>query len=329
MSPKTLVAAMALTVCTTDFVYADGKDAGHAAEGSTFSFALIGDLPYSNAPNDVKFRNLMDEINESRLSFVVHDGDFKNGSSLCSDEVFAQRYDLFNRFVHPFVFIFGDNEWTDCHRANNGGYDPLERLQRLRAMFTAGNTSLGEERMTLERQSEDAAYSPFRENIRWVRGDVLFVGLHIVGSNNNRGRTAEADAEYAARNAANLAWLTGSFGHAKQNNYRAIMLIMQANPAFELAEGNAMRTGFDDILAALRSETVGFEKPVVLVHGDSHYFRIDKPMYDQTGKRVENFTRVETFGSKDVHWVKGTVDPRNPNIFRFEQKIVAKNDEAR
>jgi hypothetical protein len=27
----------------------------------------------------------------------------------------------------------------------------------------------------------------------------------------------------------------------------------------------------------LREETVAFRKPVVLVHGDSHYFRIDKP----------------------------------------------------
>ncbi len=35
--------------------------------------------------------------------------------------------------------------------------------------------------------------------------------------------------------------------------------------------------GFHDILSKLRSMTIAFERPVVLVHGDSHYFMIDKP----------------------------------------------------
>jgi hypothetical protein len=51
-----------------------------------------------------------------------------------SDAVFQNRLDLFNRFTAPFIFVPGDNEWTDCHRANNGGFDPLERLDRLRMM---------------------------------------------------------------------------------------------------------------------------------------------------------------------------------------------------
>ena len=28
----------------------------------------------------------------------------------------------------PVIYTPGDNEWTDCHRVNNGGYNPLERL---------------------------------------------------------------------------------------------------------------------------------------------------------------------------------------------------------
>ena len=51
------------------------------------------------------------------------------------DAVFQNRFDLFNEFRAPFIFVPGDNEWTDCHRANNGGYDPLERLERLWTMF--------------------------------------------------------------------------------------------------------------------------------------------------------------------------------------------------
>ena len=62
----------------------------------------------------------------------------------------------------------------------------------------------------------------------------------------------------------------------------------------------------------------------MLVHGDSHYFRIDKPLVRQ-GALIENFTRVETFGPPDVHWVRATVDPGNPMVFVFEQRIVPEN----
>ena len=169
-----------------------------------------------------------------QLSFVVHDGDFKNGSSLCSDDVFFNRLDLFNQFEQPFVFIPGDNEWTDCHRANNGSYDPLERLTFLRSLFFPTDQSLGQQTMTLARQSADPQFGLYSENVRWIEKNVMFVGLHVVGSNNNLGRTPTADAEYAARNAANLAWLNDSFALAAANGNRAVMVVIQANPNFEL-----------------------------------------------------------------------------------------------
>ena len=74
-----------------------------------------------------------------------------------------------------------------------------------------------------------------------------------------------------------------------------------------------------------------FGKPVVLVHGDSHYFRIDNPFRPkrEPGKPVdpalENFLRVETFGSPNHHWLQVTVDPTDPNVFTFRRRIVAAN----
>ena len=291
-----------------------------------FSFALIGDMPYG-PEGDQKFPNILAEINADRtLSFVVHDGDFKNGSSLCSDEVFHNRLDLFNSFVHPFIYIPGDNEWTDCHRANNGSYDPLERLAVLRTLFFPTDESLGMKTMTLDRQSAQPLYTNYRENVRWMVHDVLFVGLHIVGSNNNLGRNAANDAEYVARNAANLAWLHESFAVARSTSARAVMLIIQANPNFDLPATDPRRSDFNDFLAALQSETIAYGLPVVLVHGDSHYFRLDRPMIGtNSGRRVENFTRVETFGELDNHWRHVEVSPGSPNVFVFDQRIVAAN----
>ena len=61
---------------------------------------------------------------------------------------------------------------------------------------------------------------------------------------------------------------------------------------------------------------------LALVHGDSHYFKIDKPLTLASGKVVPNFTRVETFGAASTHWVQATVDPSSRNLFVFEPMIV-------
>jgi hypothetical protein len=98
------------------------------------------------------------------------------------------------------------------------------------------------------------------------------------------------------------------------------MLIIQANP-FE--EDTAEPSGFADFKAALERETIAFGKPVVLVHGDSHIFRIDKPVISET--RPMNFTRVETFGEEEVHWVRASVDTRDPEVFSFQPEIVEEN----
>ncbi|NJL56243.1 hypothetical protein HC928_14500 [bacterium] len=293
---------------------------------ASYDIALIGDLPY-NPKEEAQFFTMLQEINQANVEFVIHDGDFKSGSSLCSDEVFASRKALFNQFEPPFIYIFGDNEWTDCHRENNGSYDPIERLAKVRELFAAGNQSLGKRTLPLTRQSEDPQHRKFRENLRWAYGNVLFVGLHVVGSNNNLGRSPEADAEYEERNAANLAWLKESFALAKTNNYPGIMVIIQADPFFEKPETE--RTGINDFIRLLEKEAIAFEKPVVLVHGDTHYFRIDKPLPiaapNQPPDRLTNFTRLMTFGSPDVHWVRATIDPNSPNVFEFRQEIVQAN----
>ena len=54
----------------------------------------------------------------------------------------------------------GDNEWTDCHRGNNGKYDPLERLAVLREMFfPVPGLTLGERKRRVSTQAERARAS--------------------------------------------------------------------------------------------------------------------------------------------------------------------------
>jgi hypothetical protein len=104
---------------------------------SAFSFVALGDLPYG-APDKAgpPYRALIDRINLIDPVFSVHVGDIKSGSTLCSDEEFAQQKIHFQRFKGAVVYTPGDNEWTDCHRVNNGSFDPLERLGKIRQMFS-------------------------------------------------------------------------------------------------------------------------------------------------------------------------------------------------
>jgi hypothetical protein len=82
---------------------------------------------------------------------------------------------------------------------------------------------------------------------------------------------------------------------------------------------------------ALRDEVIAFRRPVAYVHGDSHYYRVDKPLQDSLGRRLENFTRVETFGNNaanglnDVQWIKVTVNPRSREVFSYQAMIVPGN----
>ena len=85
-------------------------------------------------------------------------------------------------------------------------------------------------------------------------------------------------------------------------------------------------TGFDQFLIALEKEVLAFGRPVVYVHGDTHNFRVDKPLVGTaSGRIIENFTRVETFGFPDTHWVRAIIDPRDPQVISFRQEIVKDN----
>lgn len=286
-----------------------------------FEFALIGDTPYDALQETNLFPNMIAEINRAGVAFTVHNGDIKAGATPCTDDVFTRCFAQFQTFRAPLIFVFGDNEWCDCGKVKAQPFDPVERLEKLRAVFTQGNTSLGRRPLRLQRQSEDAHFTQFRENVRWQHGGVLFAGLNVPGDANNFGTP-----EFAPRQAANLAWIKEAFTIARRENLRAVMLIMQANPHFELGPTNRLRLGFNEMLNLLERETLAYGRPVVLVHGDSHYYRIDQPLMGSRSKRrIENFTRVETFGNPDVHWLHVSVDWRDPNVFTFRPRYVRGN----
>lgn len=318
---------------------------GHGrGDSHSYSVGLWGDVPYSDLQKTVGVPNLVADMNRQRLAFTAHDGDLKQGSnSPCDDALYQNSLATLNSLEAPAVFTPGDNDWTDCDRPNNGGYNSLERLNYERKVLFSTPYTLGQHRF---RQEVEAA--PYVENRRWTLDGVTYATLNVQGSCNNLCDTAPDPDEYAARNTANIKWLKETFAVAKAKRSAAVMLITQADPGFDasdatrapvrdpktLAETDGQPDGYQEYLSALRDETVAFRRPVAYVHGDSHYFRIDKPLQDSGGRRLENFTRVETFGdhqengNNDVHWLKVSINPRSREVFAYQPQIVPGNRTA-
>ena len=282
------------------------------AHADIWHFALIGDTPYS-AYERAELPQMLAHIGDSGSAVLIHVGDIKNGKDRCDDALFDDRHQLFDGATLPFVFVPGDNEWSDCERLSNGAYDPQERLQALRQRFWASNESLGQNRIALTRQG-----GSYPEHSRFRIGPVLFVTLNLPGGNNNWGPTDTPSAEFRQRQPAVTRWLRENFALARHENLPGIVLLFQANPGFRHFNQGLGYRGYLEFLDVLRQETLAFSGQVLAVHGDTHTSRIDHPLRDQQGKPLGNFTRVETFGYPIMGWIKGIIDSKDPGLFHFE-----------
>jgi len=302
-------------------------------------------MPY-NASGKAEYPNLLADINRSHVAFSIFDGDLKaGGDGPCSDSLYTTSLSNFNTLRRPLIWVPGDNDWTDCWGRYGPGTqpysDPEERLAHERQLFDSTDQSLGQHTLTLQRESsEGGPYALYSENVRWTYGPVVFVGLNVQGSNDNYphagvdGETRDATeiarqrAEHDAREAANVHWLDESFAYAKQIKAKGVLVDWQGDPDFNneyKLPSPDYYDGFNQIVPALRVDTLAFPGQVALVHGDSHYYKQDKPLNSPSSKVLANFTRVETFGATNNHWVSATIDPKNPNLFVFEPRIVAAN----
>jgi hypothetical protein len=281
-----------------------------------FEFGLFGNQRRNDAER-ARFPQLVAAMNGADLAFSVDDGGIGTAPGDCNDDAALTARDLLDRFRAPLVFTPGQADWLDCR----GGDGPGVRLGALRRIFFAADHSAGRQPMDVERQRPY-----FTENSRWNEGPVTFATVHVVGESDGLGRGRDGDAEVAARHTAATAWLDGTFDEAERRNSAGVVLVWQADPHF----GQNM-PAYNGLRGALRARTIAFGRPVVLVHGDSGYFRIDKPMVDDHGRRVENFTRVETFDGSEAAWVRGIVDPDRPGLFTFRAEPVgaAVNPEQR
>jgi hypothetical protein len=291
-----------------------------------FSFAVIGDLPYG--PQQLfQLSNRVEQLSRApNVQLVVHLGDITSGGADgdCTDSYASSIKSVLDRFAGPLVYTPGDNEWTDCLGAGTGAADPLGRLSALRDIFfaTPGRT--------LGRAPLSVATQPgYPEDISFDRGGISIAAVHLVGSDNGLAPwpghstvTTAQRSEEKARVNADIRMMRSTFARAKRLGSRAVVLLTQA----DMFSGwsSRYRSAFQPVVQALASESLAFDRPVLLINGDTHLYRWDMPLTTPTWKRfygvstsVPNLVRVVVTGGTS-EWLRVTVEP-NTFVLQWER----------
>ena len=296
---------------------------GSIAKAEPLRFIALGDLPY-RAQDEETYYALIQEINRQKPQLSIFVGDTKSGGSPCSDTYLRKIHASFKLFEAPLIYTPGDNEWTDCHRLNAGGYDPVERLQFIRALHFADAKSQGKNPIALIRQSDlQPQFSEFVENAYWISGKTLFATVHIVGSNNNFAQQAE----YVPRNRANLAWLETVFSVANQGAIDHLVLAFQADLFYNTKSATSDQSGLRDSILLMNKKLAEWAKPALIIHGDSHRLIIDQPFmgaHTNSRRPLHQVYRVQVMGDEQVEAVEITIDGSKNSPFSFRPLLLSR-----
>jgi hypothetical protein len=322
-------------------------------ENGRFSFAAFGDWPYSQWLLD-NAHLLSNSVNADRkVDLVIHVGDIHSGSMPCTSAYTLPAlassnpgwnqsvFHAFQQFEAPVVYTPGDNEWADCHKSKqfSSGH-PLRELASVRELFFAvPSVTLGRHPMQVWSQAEkfDPAHpsdAQFVENVLWMQENVLFVTLNVPGGSNDDtagwtgifANPAAQTEEVAERQAANARWLDKAFRIAQRERARAVVLSIQAD-LWDPEVTAAALNQYTPLVQQLATLSLQFRRPVLLLNGDTHLFKADRPLADPSSTTgvihhapaVPNLQRIVVQGSTNspAEWLKVTVDPRTPGMFSW------------
>lgn len=286
------------------------------------TIAVYGDAPYGTSPTDNSQLDatpaFIASINaDPDVSLVMHAGDIHSGKQYCTSKYDHKIRKLWNTFDDPMVYTPGDNEWTDCHKAAEGGGtynaqtgqidylkdakgrlidyaggNPVDNLSLVRSIFfdRPGRTIGGRHVLvTTQAQAFDPQYpsdAQYVENVMYKMSGVRFVTLNVPGGSNNDndiwyGAPAMSDeqsAEIASRSAAALHWLDAAFDRAAAEKAKAVVIMLQAD-MWDLDGKDASHLAqYEPLIAEMAARVAAFGQPVLLINGDSHIYRSDNPL---------------------------------------------------
>ncbi len=304
-----------------------------------YAFAVLSGVLVGPADEPAAQR-VLDAISRDRgVAFVVYDGNLKGPREVCRDAVYDARFAILKASRVPVFYVPGQADWAACAARENGGYDAVERLDYLRQTFLPDAESFGVTPQPLTRESEVARFRPFRENIRWTQGDTVFVAMNAPSPNNRYLTAGGRNGEFEDRAIANAFWIDHSAEFAKRRNARALVILIEGDPQFEHYErerfawlrfGHTRRDGFLEFKRALVKAAATFHGTILVIHANDEPlrggFRIDQPLHDEKGDRINNLTRIAIAPRERlVQWIRITVNPARRPMFGVSVQDVPSN----
>jgi hypothetical protein len=313
----------ALLLATCSFAATTFALAAPHAPGVTdvSTVAVYGDAPYGTSPTDTAELQatpaFIAAINaDPDVSLVMHAGDIHSGKQYCTAKYDHIIRKLFDSYADPMIYTPGDNEWTDCHKAGEGGgtYDaqtgqidymrdakgrlidyaggnPVANLDLIRSIFFdhPGSTLGGKGKVTTQAMAFDPNYpsdAEYVENVTYKQSKIRFVTINLPGGSNNDNdiwygaptMSQEQSVEIQTRTAADLHWLDAAFDKATAENAKAVVIMLQADMWDLDGKDVTHLSQFEPLLAEIANRTTAFGKPVLLINGDSHIYRSDNPL---------------------------------------------------
>ena len=289
---------------------------------NVLTLAVYGDAPYGTTPTDTAEFDatpaFIASINaDPKVSLVIHVGDIHSGKQFCTVAYDRAIFDLWTAFKNPLVYTPGDNEWTDCHKAGEGGGtfnktthvidyvldasgnpvdyakgDPIANLELVRSIFfpNPGYTLGGRKKQVLSQAQYFDALNHgtdgnYVENVIWEQSNVVFVTINLPGGSNNDNdiwygaptMTGAQADEISERTGADLRWLDQAFALAQNDDAEAVVIIAQAD-IWDPEKGAAHQAQYEPFVLNVATLALAFGKPVLMFNGDSRVYLSHNPL---------------------------------------------------
>lgn len=281
MTLKTLPLGLLLVLMTVSSAVGQTQPEPDPQDKTHVTFYVMGDVPYKPA-EDAQLPRQISALPKD-AAFVVHVGDIKGGSAPCDEAVYNKVFGMLSQSKAPVFIIPGDNEWNDCT-------DPDQAWKLWEKYF-----------MRLDRRWQHSL-PVFRqlereENFSFVKGNVLFVGLNIVG-----GRVHDA-AEWKQRHADCLDWVRRNLRRCG-DDVSSLVIFGHAKPM----------KNHNDFFDPFNKDALQFGKPILYIHGDGHSWIFDRPF------TAKNILRVEVDQGGIAPPLKVTITDHKTAPFQFDRR---------
>lgn len=234
-----------------------------AAAQKEFSFGVISP-PQKAAADETTLRDALEQADSENLAFVVANG-IKTADEPCTDKIYNDRKALLHSAKSSLIVSLAAADWAQC-TGGHGKPSAIGKLNRLRDLFFTDESSFGDSRIRVIRQSATAKFRSYAENARWEVGNVMFATLNLPSNNNHYVSDAGRNSEFEDRLIANRDWLNRIYTYAIRKKLGGIVLFCDGNPLPPPASEPIQRDGFAETRRYLASLAARFPGKILLIH---------------------------------------------------------------